>query len=168
MSETEEVENQGKYPMPEGHDKKPLKVDGSAIEAIILIPKGVPVKYPAPSESKKEEKSDEKTEEDKEKIKQLEEENAQLKEKLSTLMEERRTELVDEIVELKVNKKLTKDPDAEREKFKNHDLETLKVVLSEIKAIKESKVDTPVTEKVELKDEIEAKKEEIRKRLFGE
>lgn len=153
-----------RYPLP-GSKDKPLKIDASELEAIILIPKGVRAEYPIPREEAKdtETKPDAETEE---KIKALTSENEALKKQVEEITMSLKEHIVDDILEIKEKKQLTREEN-EREKYMQLDVDALKVLLSELKELKVGSKPEPKAKKTELTDDTEAKKREIRKKLFG-
>lgn len=176
--DSEQVE-QADYPMPE--KSKPLKVNANEMEYLVIVPKGVKAEYPQPEESdegksedkgKKESKPDNKEED--EKIKALtseyKKENEELKKQVDSLENTLKEQLTDQILSLKEKKQLNM-VEGEKEKYLQYDVDTLKVVLSEVKSMKsqEGVKQEPKAErdKQQLSDK-DAQKAEIKKKLFGE
>jgi len=157
MTETEVEES---YPMPPSAKDKPLKIDGSEIEYIVLAPKGYKEGAPASAENKgdtenkgekKEEDMDKPKEDVNKKMETLSAENRSLREKVNQMMLSRREDLATQIVELRAKKGLIeeKDKSIAVEDFKKLDETQLKILLSDAERLE--KVDAEVKAEAKVK-----------------
>jgi len=174
----EQTENKD-YPMPQ--KDKPLKVDGSELDAVVLIPKGA--EYPEPTEDKAEDKKEESKETVETKTENTEDIDVQ---KLKDELEEYKkkyAEAVAQLEDIRMKEKKAKvegvvktelelglitpeEKAAETERLMALDDNALHIFMEKISKI--TTTATPKAKPVEAElEDIELKKKEIRKRLFG-
>lgn len=173
-------EEQLAYPMPDA--KKPLKVDGSAIESVILIPKGFKTEYPITMQAEAENASLRKSVADltsqvstlKAELETERKAVTEMTTKLQSIEDGQKQKLSEEIVALRVNKGLMKPEDKEEvsKKLSAMTVEQLSVQLEDTNKFT-TKPDKPSPEvpaedagKAQL-SEMEMKKKQLRKEMFG-
>jgi len=166
-----EKENAG-YPMPS--KDKPLKIDGTAIEAIILVPKGMAVEYPKMEQSVSSPPPvDTEKLELKKKNEELTSELAKIKAELAKREAEDLAELASAVVEERLSKGLlTADKkDDEIKNLSKLPKEQLEILLADAKKLEKTATPAPQPKtkdatEVSLSAD-EQKKLEVRTKLFG-
>lgn len=157
-----------KYPLPDS--KKPLKVDGTAIKYVILVPKGYK-EYP---EKKIEQEEIDRLQDEisklQEELKTLTGERDTMKQKLSEIKQKEKEETIQEVIELK--KKLGIKEQEGLDELSLETLNAIKATLSEIPEKEEEKKEEEIKAKVppsgeEKKEEQLSEEEKLRVELFG-
>ncbi len=154
----EEVE-QKKYPLPDS--KKPFKVDGSAIEYIVIFPKGY-TEYEHKDWNAENDDLKKENDDLKKKNQELADQVTELSSKLSALEDKLKKQTVEEIV--KMRKALSLDPNEEElSKMSLNELQIVKTTLSQIPAKKEPEVKAKLSQEEQISEE-----EKIGRELFGD
>lgn len=173
------------YPMPQ---KTPLKVDGTAIEYIILVPKGVKVKYPAgaypargaeapPASDASKKALDEakkQLEEKEAEVKKLSEEKVELSKTLDEIKLAEKKGKVEKLVDARIEKKLSEEADKEKsvEELMKLDDAQIEVLMSDLEKIGKNvevkpKARNDQSEEEAKLSEVQKQEEEVRMKLFG-
>lgn len=174
------------YPLP-GSKDKPLKINATELDAIILIPKGVkaeppaaqqqkPASAPAASSPPKPQASEKPFEETRlgeelsKKLSAAKTKVDELEQKLTSIDADRKDTLISAIVDERLSKRYILDADVEKvkENLSSLEAEHLKALLEDTKALPDLKAGKPQpkSSKQQLSEE-EVKREELREQLFG-
>ncbi|MCW3134428.1 MAG: hypothetical protein N2V78_08900 [Methanophagales archaeon] len=151
-----------KYPLP---DSKPLKIDGTAIEYIIVTPKGYK-EYPKETADAEQEQAENKISSLEQENKQLKEQNEQLSAKLSKFEEMQKKQTIEDIVRMKKALSL----DVNEEELNKQSIDSLNVIratLSQIPVKKEKPAEKPVKAKLSTESQL-SDEEKIGKEMFGD
>jgi hypothetical protein len=159
------------YPMPGAKDK-PMKIDGAALEYVVLAPKGYHGQYPGAAEAhagETQEKSEvSSVNEEKEK---LTDERDYFKQQYENLLAERRSELSNRIVTLKKEDGVIEEKEVETltKELGQLDETALRVILADSQRVhaKITKQPEEGTSKVKFSGSSLSEEQTLRQKLFG-
>jgi len=160
MPENEEA--QKKYPLP---DSKPLKIDGTAIESIVITPKGYK-EYPKEMVDADKAQTDSQIAGLEQDNQMLKEQNETLTAKLSKFEETQKKQTVEDIVRMKKALSL----EVNEEELSKQSIDSLSVIrttLSQIPVKKEKPAEIPTKAKLSAEPQL-SDEDKIGKEMYGD